>query len=411
VARVFEFFVARRYLRAKRKQVVISVVTAISIIGVAAGVMALVIALAINNGFRNTLQRTFLGATAHVNLMEKEPGSGIIDWRPLAEKLRRLPHVIGVAPTLYGEVFIAGPLRSRGAILKGIDPDSALQVNEMLRRMKEGSADRLKQSGNFPPIILGARLAEDAGLLLNSVVTVVSPQGELTPLGPRPKYQSFRVVGIFESGFYQFDEAWAFTTLRAAQQVLSLADVVNSVEMKVDDIYRAPEVARAAEQAAGPELAATTWMEQQRNIMSALRMERAVTTITIGLIELVAALNIFITLVMMVMDKYRDIAVLISMGAKRGQIRNIFILQGLLIGIVGTVLGLIAGYSLSYLADRYQWIRLDAQVYSFSFVPFEPRPFDGLWIAAVAILISFLATIYPARSATRIAPAEVLRYE
>ncbi|MCC6856959.1 MAG: ABC transporter permease [Bryobacterales bacterium] len=407
----FEFFVARRYLRAKRKQVVISVVTAISIIGVAAGVMALIIALAINNGFRNTLQRTFLGATAHVNLMEKEPGTGIVNWAPLAEKLRKLPQVTGVAPTLYGEVFIAGPLRSRGAILKGIDPDSAPQVNEMLRQMREGSAARLKESGRFPPIILGARLAEETGLLLNSVVTIVSPQGELTPIGPRPKYQSFRVVGIFESGFYEFDQAWAFTTLHAAQQALSLGDVVNSIEMKVDDIYRAPEVARAAEKMAGPELAATTWMEQQRQIMSALRMERAVTTITIGLIELVAALNIFITLVMMVMDKYRDIAVLISMGGKRQQIRNIFILQGVLIGAVGTVLGLIAGYSLSYLADRYQWIRLDAQVYSFSFVPFEPRPLDGLWVAAIAILISFLATIYPAHSATRIAPAEVLRYE
>jgi lipoprotein-releasing system permease protein len=181
--------------------------------------------------------------------------------------------------------------------------------------------------------------------------------------------------------------------------------------MRLDDIYAAPDVAEAAEKVIGADLAATTWMEQQRQILSALRMERVVTAITIGLIELVAALNILITLVMMVMEKYKDIAVLMSMGARREQVRNIFMLQGVLIGVVGTAIGLAAGYSISYLADRYHWIRLDEAVYMMSFVPFEPRPWDGLWVAAAAILVSFLATLYPARSATRIAPAEVLRYE
>ncbi len=407
----FELFVARRYLRAKRKQAVISVITAISIIGVAAGVMALVIALGINNGFRNTLQRTFLGATAHVSILEKQPGNGIAGWQQLARKLRLLPHVTAVSPTLYGQVFLRGPLQASGAVLKGVETGSALEVTGMLRQIKEGSAARLNEKGRFPPIILGVGLAHDTGMLLNSVVTVISPQGELTPFGLRPKYQQFRVVGIFASGFYEFDQTWAFTSLGAAQALLSVGDVVNDIELRLDDIYTAPQVARDAEKIIGKDLGATTWMEQQKQILSALRMERAVTAITIGLIELIAALNILITLVMMVMEKYKDIAVMISMGARRRQIRNIFMFQGVLIGVVGTVIGLAAGYSISYLANHYRWVPLDESVYMMSYVPFEPRPWDGLWVASAAIIVSFLATIYPAHSATRIAPAEVLRYE
>lgn len=407
----FEYFVARRYLRAKRKQAVISIITGISIAGVAAGVMALIIALGINNGLRGTLQRTFLGATAHISIMEKTPGTGILNSEQLAAKMRGLSHVVAAAPVLYGEIFVKGTMQSRGAVLKGVEPDSAVRISEILRNMKTGSVTRLNEQGRSPPIILGSVLARDTGMLLNSVVEVISPQGELTPFGTRPKYQKFRVVGIFESGFFQFDELWAFTSLKAAQDLLSVGDVVNSIEVRLDDIYAAPEVAKTAEKVIGPDLAATTWMEQQRQIMSALRMERIVTVITIGLIELVAALNILITLVMMVMEKYKDIAVMMSMGARREQIRNIFMLQGILIGVVGTFLGLIAGYSLSFFADRYHWIRLDEAVYMMSYVPFEPRAWDGLWVAAAAILVSFLATIYPARNATRIAPAEVLRYE
>lgn len=409
----FEFFVARRYLRAKRKQAVISVITAISVIGVAAGVMALVVALAINAGFRNTLQRNLLGVTAHVNLAEKQPGPGIENWRELIGRFLKLPHVTGAAPTLYATVFLSGPLLSKGAFLKGIDVDSELQVSDILGHLKAGSLAGLKNpsGGGLPGIILGSRLAQETGMLLHTVVTVISPQGELTPIGPRPSIRRFRVVGIFESGFYEADANVAFTSLRAAQQALSLEDVVNYIELRVDDLYLAPEVAKAAEKVAGPRFAATNWMEQNRQLLNALRMERAVTVVTIGLIELVAALNILITLVMMVMEKYRDIAVLMSMGARRNQIRNIFMLQGVLIGITGTALGLTAGYVLSYLANRYRWIRLDEQVYSLSFVPFEPRMWDGVWVAGIAILVSFLATIYPARSATRIAPVEVLRYE
>ena len=405
----FELFVARRYLRAKRKQAVISVITVISIAGVAAGVMALVIALAINNGFRNTLQRSLLGATAHVTLLAKDPSEGIPNWREIEPKLRRLPHVISASPGLYGTVLLSGPQQSAGANLKGIPVEAP---PELLSHLKEGSFADLKDASGLPGIIMGARLAQSTGMLLHSVVGVISPQGELTPMGPHITKLRFRVAGIFETGFFDIDNGWAFTGLPSAQQVFGIhTDVVSTIDLKLDDIYKAPEVARAAERIAGPKLSATTWMEQFRQILSALNMEKIVTAVTIGLIQLVGALNILITLIMMVMEKNRDIAILMSMGARREQIRRIFMAQGVLIGVVGTVIGLILGYSLSFLADHFHWLRLDQDVYALSYVPFAPRAIDGAWIAAAAIFVSLIATLYPAYNATRILPAESLRYE
>jgi lipoprotein-releasing system permease protein len=406
----FELFVAQRYLKAKRKQAVISLITVISILGVAAGVMALVIALAINNGFRGQLQRSLLGATADVAVLERQPGAGIAKWRALVAKLRTLPHVTGAAPTLYGQVFISGSVQGSGTQIKGILPESEPEISNLLLNLKEGSLERLKEEGR-PGIIVGSKLAERTGLVLNGIATVMSPQGVMTPLGMRPSVEYFRVVGIFESGFYDFDAEWAFAPLEPTQRLFGLEDVVNAVQLKLDDIYKAPEVARAAGEAAGREFEATTWMELNRQIFNALRMERVVTWITIGLIMMVAALNILITLIMMVMEKHRDIAILVSMGARRQQIRRIFMLQGVLIGAVGSAIGLALGYGLSYLADHYRWLRLDESVYVLSYVPFEPRWLDGIWIAGAAILVSFLATLYPARSATRVSPAEALRYE
>jgi lipoprotein-releasing system permease protein len=230
-------------------------------------------------------------------------------------------------------------------------------------------------------------------------------------MGPRPGLRRFRVCGIFETGFYEIDEGYAFIALTAAQRAASLSDVVNQIEVNVDDVNRAPEVARYIEKIAGKQYTTTTWQERNKQLLGALRMERIVTMIVIGLILLVAALNIFITLVMLVMEKYRDIGILMSMGARQAQVRRIFMLQGVLIGAVGSAIGLAAGYTVSYFADKYRWVRLNESVYSFSFVPFQARWIDGFWIAAVALLVSFLATLYPARNATRIAPAEVLRYE
>jgi len=406
----FEVFVARRYLRAKRKEAVVSIVTAISVIGVAAGVMALIIALAVNNGFRNELQKNLLGATAHVDILERQSGNGIEKWQELIPRLRQLPHVIGVAPALYSPVFFQGPKLSTGGILKGIDPQSELKVSDILKHLKAGSISRLTASGGFPGIILGSGLAQNTGMMLDSVVTTVS-QGLLTPIGPKPNIRQFRVVGIFESGFFQYDDLWAFTRLEAAQGALSLPDVVNEIEIKLDDQYLAPQVTEQVQTLVGPRLLATNWIETNHQLFNAFRLEKFATMITIGLILLVAALNILISLVMMVMEKYRDIAVLMSMGARRNQIRKIFMIQGMLIGVTGTATGLVVGYSLCYFANRYRWISLPEQVYALNYVPFQPRASDGVWIAAVAILISFLATIYPARSASRLAPTEVLRYE
>jgi lipoprotein-releasing system permease protein len=408
---MFELFIARRYLRAKRKQVVISVITAISVIGVAAGVMALVVALAINNGFRDTLERNLLGATAHVSILEKEPGTGIENWEKLAPQLARLPHVKSAAPALYESGYLSGPLQGAGVAIKGVDVRPGAPLADALLHLKAGSIDALRKpesSGELPGMILGSRLAENIGAVNGKQVQLTVPNGELTPFGPRPSFVRFRVAGIFESGFYDLDANWAFTSLPAAQKAFDLADVVNSIELMLDDIYQAPDVAAAAGKLIGPKLAATTWGEQNRQILNALSMERTVTVVTIGLIQLVAALNILITLVMMVMEKHRDIAILMSMGAKARQIRNIFVYEGALIGAVGTIIGLAAGYSLCYFADRYHWVRLDQQVYSIAYVPFEPRALDGVWIAAAAMAISLIATLYPARSA---ASVESLRYE
>lgn len=410
MTRAFEFFVAGRYLRARRKEAVISVITAISVLGVAAGVMALVIALAVTNGFRNTLERNLLGAMAHINVMERQPGPGIEDWRAMAVRVRQVPGVVAVSPSLYEPTYLSGALQQKGVILKGVEARSEIATSNVLQHLKAGSLDRLRDPGADPPgIVLGSRLVEDTGMVLNSNVDVTVE--ELTPLGPRPARRRFKVCGIFETGFFEIDDNWAYASLGAVQQAFSLPDTINQLEIRVDDLNRAPAIAKKIEGATGTRYTTTTWMERNRQLLGALRMERIVTIIVIGLIELVAALNILISLVMMVMEKYRDIAVLISMGARREQIRRIFMLQGVLIGIAGSAIGLAAGYALSYFADKYRWIPLDETVYSLSFVPFEPRWVDGIWIAAAAILVSFLATIYPARNATRIAPAEVLRYE
>jgi lipoprotein-releasing system permease protein len=408
-AQTFELFIASRYLRAKRKQAVISVITVISIAGVAAGVAALVIGIAINNGFRDTLQRSLLGTTAHVMILEKDPDQGIANWAELDPKLRALPHVVSVAPNLYGTVLLAGPLQSGGAEIKGIPLDDP---PDMLKHLKQGSFERLKDTSGFPGIILGSKLAQSTGMLLNSVVNVISPRPEF--FGPEIRFPApfrFRVVGIFESGFYEVDSYFAFTSLNSSQVIFNEGNVVNSIELHLDDIYQAPEVARQAEKIAGPALVANTWMEQYHQILDALTTERKVTIVTISLIGIVAALNILITLIMMVMEKNRDIAVLMSMGATHRQIRRIFMLQGVLIGTVGTAIGLALGYSLSILADHYRWLRLDESVYSLSYVPFNPRWEDAIWIAVAAIFVSLIATLYPAKAATSIAPVEALRYE
>jgi lipoprotein-releasing system permease protein len=407
----FEWIVALRYLRAKRKQTVISVITVISVLGVAAGVTALIIALAINNGFQSTLQSSLLSATAHVSILERHPQFGIQNWQELIPRLRHIPHIVSVTPGLYGQVALKGPLVGAGAVLKGIPIESGAPVPELLRHLKAGSLSDF-DSGTSPyPIILGSRLAEQTGVVLHSPVSVISYQGQLTPLGVMPSLFRFRVVGIFESGLYDLDSAWAFTSLPAAQRVLDLNDVVNTIELQLNDIFEAPKVAREAEQITGVKLIATTWMDQNRSLLNALRLEKVVSVITVGLIELVAALNILVVLVMLVMEKHRDIAILISMGARRQQVQRIFVLQGLIIGGIGCAMGLIIGYAVAALFNHYRWLKLDEQVYALSYVPFQNHWTDGIWVAGLALLTSFIATLHPSRNASRIAPAEALRYE
>jgi lipoprotein-releasing system permease protein len=426
----FELFIASRYLRAKRRQAVIGVITAISVIGVAAGVASLVIALAINNGFRQDLQEKLLGASSHVNVMRVE-ADGIRDWQPLLEKLEKQPGVKAGAPAIYEQVLVSRGARATGAVAKGILPQQEKKVSELLQAVKFGSADALEPSAQassagspgapatgaealtalLPPIVLGNEMANDLGATVGSVVLVTSPQGELTPFGIVPKYVRFKVVGIFNSGFYDYDKSWAFIRLRDAQQLFGLGDVASVLEFKVDDINRASEIGHQLEQAAGKGFMSSSWMEQNKQVFEALQMERRVMFLAIGLIVLVAALNILISLTMMVMEKTRDIAVLMSMGAKRSQIVKIFIGQGMLIGVIGTFFGLILGYLGTWALSHYQFFKLNPEVYSIAYVPASARMQDGVYIVLVALAISFLATIYPAFSASRILPAEALRYE
>jgi lipoprotein-releasing system permease protein len=430
----FELFVAKRYLRAKRRQAFIGIITAISIAGVAAGVASLIIALAINNGFRQDLQQRLLGSTSHVNLLRIQ-SDGIKDWQPLMAGLAKLPHVVAAAPAIYEQVLISRGPRARGAVLKGMIPADERRVSDLLNTVTLGSANALNPSANppanntkmppspddlqsvenrvaaMPPVILGKDMAADLGATVGSIVLVTSPQGELTPFGMVPKYSRFRVVGIFNSGFYDYDSSWAFTRLSDAQQLFGLGDLVSVLEFRVDDIYRAAAVGHGLERAAGPGFMVTNWMEQNKALFHALRLERLVTFITIGLIVFVAALNILISLTMMVMEKTKDIAVLLSMGTRKSQIRRIFVTQGVLIGILGTAIGLLLGFALSWAGARYHFLALAPEVYSIDYVPFAPRLTDGFLVSLVAIGISFIATLYPSWSASRILPAEALRYE
>jgi lipoprotein-releasing system permease protein len=411
---MFELTIAIRYLKAKRKQAVISVITVISVIGVAAGVMALVIGLAINNGVHDALERSLLSATDEVSIRERQPGGGIDQWEQIASKLAGLPHVQSAAPGLYEQALLRGT-STAGGVIKGITIAPGAPVPPPLEHLKSGTFEGLRPiPGQLPGIIIGSRLAESIGAVVGRPgIKILVPDGRITPLGDvEPTLEPVRVVGIFESGFYDVDATWAYMSLQDTQTVFSLDDVVNDIELSLDNIDKAPEVAAAAKAVIGPKLTALSWEEQNPQMLKSFKLDSIVTIVTIGLIQLVGALNILIALVMMVMEKHRDIAVLMSMGARVQQIRRIFIYEGALIGAAGTVIGLILGYTLSYFADHYRWIQVDAQTYGgLAYVPFESHWIDGLWIAAAAMAVSLLATLYPARNAARIAPVEALRYE
>jgi lipoprotein-releasing system permease protein len=308
-------------------------------------------------------------------------------------------------------VIVTGPQGSKQITLKGIDTQAELAASETLRHLSRGSLAPLQSQTGLPAIVVGAKLAQDIGLMLNGTVNVLDPEGRLTPYGPGPHTQRFRVAGIFETDFFNVDDEWAYASLDAVRRLRSIGDVVNSIEIRLDNPDLAPQAAPEFLRAAGPNYTSITWEEQNRQLFSAFKLERAVIALTIGLIVLVGALNIFSTLSMIVLTKYKDIAVLMSMGARGGQIRRIFVLQGAMIGSLGIAIGLVVGYTSCYFAGTYHLIPLDASVYALSYLPFDPSPWDGLWISLVALAVSLLATIYPARNATGITPVEVLRYE
>ena len=404
-----------RYLRAKRRQAVVGVVTAISIAGVAAGVAALIIALAITNGMRRDLQDRLLGNSAHVQLMRVQ-ADGIRNWQPLFDRLRRLPHVTGAAPGLYEQVMVARGARAGYAMVEGILPDQEKTVSDLLTTASPNAVHALQphpaQAGRreFPPIVLGQDLAETLGASIGDSVMLISPQGKMTPVGMMPQVDRFRVAGTFHSGFYQFDAQMGYVRLADAQRLYSEPDLLSVISFKVDDLERAPQIGKQIEQAAGKGYMTSNWVEQNRELFRALKLEQIVTFIVIALIVIVAALNILIALTMMVMEKTRDIAVMMSFGVEPGQVRRIFLLQGFLISVFGTVLGLILGYAAAWAGARYHF-PLSAEIYSIDTLPFAPRALDGLIVAAVSIGISLLATLYPSSAAARVLPAEALRYE
>jgi len=403
----FELLVAIRYLRAKRKQAVISLITLISVIGVGAGVAALIIALAINAGFREDLQKKLLGAQAHVSLMPRDRVGGIADYMRITQEVEQVPGVVFAAPAVYQTVLISSQAQAKGVILKGIIPEMESRLSSLSDNMVEGSLKDFHDNS----VIIGKELSKTLGTFKGDHVQVISVETRLTPLGAVPRSRILEVAGLFSSGLYDYDSSWVYVPLSTAQRLFGLGDVVQTIEVNVNDIYQARTIGRKIIDRVGGNLEFTDWMTMNQSILQALGLERLVMFITIGLIVLVAALNIVATLIMMVLEKTRDIAILMSMGATNDNIRGIFILQGVIIGVIGTVFGVIIGQITCHLADKYHLISLAPDVYTIAYVPFKAAPLDSVIVAAAAIIISFLATLYPSAAASKLQPVEALRYE
>src|SRR3984893_3044159 len=406
----FEWFVARRYLRSPNRPTVLRLITLFSVLGVAAGVATLVVALAMNSGFRETLQDRLLGVTAHVSLTR--PGSGgIHNYSALAEELQKTPGVRSVTPAIYDTVLLSFNGLARGVVLKGVNVLREKKNDQALQKLSAGQLDFSLDPEGIEALLVRKQLSEEWKLHPGDYVTLTSPQGRLTPYGMIPRTRRFRVAGIFDSGFFDYDENWCFVALPAAQSLAGAEDIVNVLEFRLYKPELAPQIAQQVQAAAGAGFLATTWMEANGALFHALRLEKLVTAIFIGLISFVAGLNILVVLSMTVTDKAKDIAVLVSIGARREQVRRIFLLEGITIGATGTVLGLLAGYGFAWIAGTYHLIPLDPQVYAVPYVPFHPNCLDGLWIAASAMAIAVIATILPAREAARLLPVEILRFE
>jgi lipoprotein-releasing system permease protein len=405
----FELHIALRYLLAKRKQAFISVISMISTLGVSVGVMALIIALALMTGLQQELRNRILGSNAHVFVWKQ---TGIVDYHAEAQKLRGVPHVVGAAPAIHGQGLISSASMTEPIQLKGVDPALEPSVTDILTAMRSGSVTALARSSpdGLDGILLGKDLAAQLGAREGDTVTLLTTHGRLSPMGMLYPRRDLRVVGTFELGLYEFDSTYGFVSLETAKRLLN-KDAVDHIQLRVDNIFAAQQVARSIPAMLGSEYLASDWAEQNHSLFSALWLEKMAISITIGLIVLVAALNIVASLVLLVMEKNRDIAILKTMGASARSVTMIFMAQGLIIGLVGTTVGACAGFLVSYVMDRYKLIRVPVDVYQVSHVPFTILPRDFTMVVIAAVIVCFLATIYPSRQAARLDPAQALRYE
>jgi len=408
VTQPFEVHIALRYLFARRKQAFISVISLVSTLGVIVGVMALVLALALMTGMQRELRNRILGATAHLFVWKH---GGITDYQAESARLRTVRGVTGAAPAIIGKALISSGRGEAFITLKGIDPALERSVTDIEGAMKSGRLDDVAAGDNalLPGIVIGVDLAKTLGVVEGDEVTVLTPQGNLTPMGVYPRSRRARVVGRFSLGLYEFDSAYGFVSLPLARRMLDRAEV-DVIELRIDDIYRAGEVAAAIPAALGTKYFSQTWAELNRALFQALWLEKMAISITIGLIVMVAALNIVASLVLLVMEKSPDIAILKTMGAPARSVMAVFMLQGLVIGAVGTLIGASAGYAVATILDRYQLIRVPMDVYQIAYVPFVIEGADLAVVVASAIVICFLATIYPARQAARLDPVDALRF-
>jgi lipoprotein-releasing system permease protein len=406
----FELYVALRYLLARRKQAFISLISLISTLGVAVGVMALILALALMTGLQGELRNRIVGSAAHVYVW-KLGGQGITDVEQDTRRVRSLPHVTGAAPVVLGKALVDSGQEKAFITIKGVNPDLEATVTDVGKAMQRGSLQALKRQTEDEPdgIVIGRDLATQLAVGVGDHVSVLTPEGTLSPMGMIPRTHRFRVVGVFSLGLYEFDSAYGFVSLDVAEHLLD-REHPDYIEARVDDMYAAPRISEDIERQLGGSYITQDWADMNKSLFSALWLEKMAISITIGLIVMVAALNIIASLVLLVMEKNRDIAILKTMGSAARSIRTIFMLQGLLIGLVGTTLGAAGGLGVSFILDKYKLIRVPVDVYQISYVPFIVEPLDFIVVVMAAILICFVATIYPSRQAAKLDPAQALRY-